>query len=167
MDYWSELESIIFKNARSSSVCFFFLFQSSLNLLLNHNDNLMLVEPFLLVKMFALFCFTCLTSSVKVIHSFVVCSHLPWYWQKFFPICSSSESSSSESKKFTYSLFLTLSWIFFCFLRKNLGGLIFLNFQSLSRRILLQNGYDHLNNCIHVSPFPFTMYLAQHGIELL
>ena len=106
-------------------------FWGFLNLFLHHNIYFMLGEPFLLGKCLFFFCFACLTSASIVVHSSVVCLYVPWYWQNFFLLCPSSESSSSELSKVTAFLFLDPLLLFLLFLEGLLGGIDFSKFSIL------------------------------------
>ena len=74
---------------------------------------------------FPFFSLACLTSVFKVVHPSIVCLHVPWYWQNFLLLYSSSESSSSESSKVTYFLFLNPFLDFFLILEETLGEIDF------------------------------------------
>ena len=79
---------------------------------------------FLLSNCLLLFYFACLTSALILLHWSVVCLHVPWYWQNFFPVCPWSKSLSSESLKVTPFLFLDPFLLFLLFLEGILGGMI-------------------------------------------
>ena len=157
----SSLELLFFSNARSSSMrLFFFFFGAFLTYFYTMTFTSYLVYLFFFSKCFPLFCFACLTSDFKVVHSSVVCLQLPWYWQTSFLNVLHLNQCPRNLQIWLISFFWTLSWYSIYFLREHLEGLIFLNFQSLSWRNPPWNGLDHLNSCIPVLPFSFSTYLA-------
>ena len=106
----------------------FLLFHGLFHLFLYHDVDLMLGISFLFLEMFSFLLFCLLTSAFRVVHSSVVCLHVPWYWQNFLTLCSSSESSSSKSLKVTHFLFLDPFLDFILFLEGSLGGIDFSRF---------------------------------------
>ena len=113
IDSWLEPDTLIFSNARSSSLRFFFSFSGlPLTCFYTITFTSCLVYLFFFWKCFSVFYFVCLTSVFNKVHSFVVCLYVPWYKQNFLPLYSSSESLSLESLKVTnFSLgFLPISW---------------------------------------------------------
>ena len=108
---------------------------------------------FFFLEVFSFFCFACLTSAFKVVHSSGHGMSARAMILANFPVYSSCEYSSSESSKVTNFLFLDSFLNISCFLRKHLVGLIFPGFQSLSLRTLPLSGLYHLSSWIPVLPF--------------
>ena len=144
----------------------FFVFHGFLHLFLYHDVNFMLGESFLFLEMFSflLFCLfdQCLQSSALVRGMSAHAMVLAKLFSCVLFLCI-LVFGTVKSKSFPFlGPFLGF---FSYFLREHLVGLIFLNFQSLSRRTLPQNGQDHLGSCIPILSFSFSSYLAQHGKE--
>ena len=113
MDSWLHLETLILSNARRSSVRFFFnSLRAFLTCFWTITFTSCLVFLFFFLKCFPFFCFACLTSAFSVVHLSMVCQHMPWYWQKFLPLGSSSEFFSSESPRVADFLFLDPFFVF-------------------------------------------------------
>ena len=136
IDSWSESETLVFLTACSSSICFlFFCFRVFWIYFCTIVFTLCLVNlSFLSICLLFCFCFACSTIVLRVVHWSVVCPHVPWYWQNFFPFCPWSESSSSESSKVTTFLVLESFLLFLSFLERTLGGIDFSKFSSLASK---------------------------------
>ena len=120
IDSWSELETLIFSNARRFSVRYFFFFLSAFSTCFcTMTFTSCLGYLLFFLKCFPFFCFICWNSAFNVVHSSVVCPHIPWYWQNFLSLFLCSESTSLESQKITDFLFLGT---FFAFLLVSWGN---------------------------------------------
>ena len=124
-DSWSESETLIFSNAHSISVCFFFFyFMAFFTCFCTMMLTSCLVNLFFSWKSFPFFTF-------KVVHLSVLSLHVSWYWRNVLPLCSSSESLSLESLKVTPYLFSDPLLDFFLFLERTLGDIDFSRFLIL------------------------------------
>ena len=132
MDSWSESETLVFFNERSSSVHFlFFYFRAFLTCFYTIIFISCLVNLFFLSKCLLFFYFAYLNSALRVVHWSVVCPQVPWYLKNFFPVCPLSESSLLESSKAINFLFLELFLFFLLFLERTQGRIDFSYFLIL------------------------------------
>ena len=95
MDSCFESEALIFQIARKFTVCFlFFHFKDFSTFFSTITFASCLVYFNFLLKCLLFFCFVCLVSALSIVHSSIVCPHVPWYLQNFLSFPSSSAETS-------------------------------------------------------------------------
>ena len=149
MDSCSELQTLIFLNANSSSGRSLFFIESFLNLLLHYLINFMFGVPFLFLKIHALILFYLLYQCLgrgALIRSMSARAVVLVKLLSSLSLIQVLTLRIDENQRFP---FLGTFLVFLAICRgEHLVGFIFLSFQSLSLRILPQHGQDHVKSCV-------------------